>query len=48
MYDHDGHQMGGVVVVTDIDGRKRDELDLAAAKKAAEEANRAKSEFLAN
>ena len=48
MFDHDGHQMGGVVVVTDIDGRKRNELDLAAAKRAAEEANRAKSEFLAN
>ena len=48
MYDHDGRLMGGVAVVTDIDGRKRDELDLAAAKRAAEEANRAKSEFLAN
>jgi PAS domain S-box-containing protein len=48
MHDHDGRLMGGVVVVTDIDGRKRGELDLAAAKQAAEEANRAKSEFLAN
>jgi signal transduction histidine kinase/CheY-like chemotaxis protein/GAF domain-containing protein len=48
MLDADGHRVGAVVVVTDIDGRKRSELQLAAAKEAAEEANRAKSEFLAN
>ncbi|MHC2105470.1 response regulator [Methylobacterium sp. CM6246] len=48
MRDIDGRCIGAVMVVTDIDGRKRDELHLAAAKQAAEEANRAKSEFLAN
>ena len=48
MLDVDGRHVGAVVVVTDIDGRKRDELQLAAAKEAAEGANRAKSEFLAN
>ncbi|WP_313901793.1 GAF domain-containing protein [Methylobacterium sp. J-088] len=44
----DGHPTGGVVVVSDIDARKRSERQLAAAKATAEEANRAKSEFLAN
>lgn len=48
MLDVDGRRVGAVVVLTDIDGRKRSELQLAAAKEAAEEANRAKSEFLAN
>ncbi len=48
MRDDEGRVVGAVVVVTDIDGRKRAELQLAAAKHAAEEANRAKSEFLAN
>ncbi|MCJ2014752.1 ATP-binding protein [Methylobacterium sp. J-076] len=47
MHDDD-RVVGAVVVVTDIDGRKRAEIQLAAAKHAAEEANRAKSEFLAN
>ncbi|WP_162241332.1 MULTISPECIES: response regulator [unclassified Methylobacterium] len=48
MLDADGRRAGAVVVVTDIDERKRGELQLASAKEAAEEANRAKSEFLAN
>ena len=48
MHDPEGRLVGSVVVVTDIDERKRAELLLAAAKNAAEEANRAKSEFLAN
>ncbi|MCJ2064391.1 response regulator [Methylobacterium sp. J-088] len=48
MRDPDGKLVGGVVVVSDIDARKRSEHVLAAAKEAAEEANRAKSEFLAN
>ena len=48
MQDLDGKLVGGVVVVSDIDARKRSEHVLAAAKEAAEEANRAKSEFLAN
>ena len=48
MHDMDGRLTGGVVVVSDIDARKRSEHLLAAAKEAAEEANRAKSEFLAN
>nr|WP_276081821.1 ATP-binding protein [Methylobacterium sp. GC_Met_2] len=48
MHDADGRLTGGVVVVSDIDARKRFERQLAAAKLAAEEANRAKSEFLAN
>ena len=48
MIDVDGRRVGAVVVVADIDGRKRGDLQLAAAKEAAEEANRAKSEFLAN
>jgi len=37
-----------VSIVTDIDHRKKVELELRAAKEAAEAANRAKSEFLAN
>jgi PAS domain S-box-containing protein len=48
MRDLDCKLVGGVVVVSDIDARKRSEHVLAAAKEAAEEANRAKSEFLAN
>ena len=48
MRDADGGLSGAVVVVSDIDARKRSEHVLAAAKDAAEEANRAKSEFLAN
>ena len=48
LLDVDDRRIGAVIVVTDIDGRKRGELQLAAAKDAAEEANRAKSEFLAN
>ena len=48
MRDTDGKLVGAVVVVTDIDARKRSEHVLEAAKEAAEEANRAKSEFLAN
>ena len=48
MYDAQGQRVGGVVVVSDIDARKRSEQALTAAKAAAEEANRAKSEFLAN
>ncbi|MCJ2049824.1 response regulator [Methylobacterium sp. J-070] len=48
MRDPNGALVGGVVVVSDIDARKRSEHVLAAAKEAAEEANRAKSEFLAN
>ena len=48
MRDEEGRVTGGVVVVSDIDARKRSEHLLAAAKEAAEEANRAKSEFLAN
>ena len=48
MRDVNGHLIGGVVVVSDIDARKRAEHVLAAAKEAAEEANRAKSDFLAN
>ncbi|MCJ2018349.1 GAF domain-containing protein, partial [Methylobacterium sp. E-065] len=48
MHDAEGNLTGGVVVVSDIDARKKFEHQLAAAKLAAEEANRAKSEFLAN
>ena len=48
MRDLDGHLLGGVVVVSDIDARKRSEQLLAAAKAAAEEANLAKSTFIAN
>ncbi|TXN01295.1 response regulator [Methylobacterium sp. WL64] len=48
MRDAEGALIGAVVVVSDIDARKRSEHVLAAAKDAAEEANRAKSEFLAN
>uniref|UniRef100_UPI003F885D49 hybrid sensor histidine kinase/response regulator n=1 Tax=Methylobacterium sp. NMS12 TaxID=3079766 RepID=UPI003F885D49 len=48
LHDVGGRLTGGVVVVSDIDARKRFEHQLAKAKEAAEEANRAKSEFLAN
>lgn len=48
MHDADGRLVGAVVVVADIDSRKRTEQQMEAAKAAAEEANRAKSEFLAN
>ena len=48
MLGPDGQLVGGVVVVSDIDARKRFEHVLEAAKETAEEANRAKSEFLAN
>ena len=48
MRDADGRLLGGVVVVSDIDARKRSEHLLAAAKRAAEEANLAKSTFIAN
>ena len=44
----DGRLVGGVVVVSDVDARKRSEQDLAAARDAAEGASRAKSAFLAN
>ena len=48
MREADGRLLGGVVVVSDIDARKRSEHLLAAAKAAAEEANLAKSTFIAN
>ena len=48
MRDADQRLMGGVVVVSDIDARKRSEQLLAAARDAAEEANVAKSTFIAN
>ncbi len=48
MRDADQHLVGGVVVVSDIDARKRSEQLLAAARDAAEEANVAKSTFIAN
>ena len=44
----DGRLVGGVVVVSDVDARKRSEQELAAARDAAESASRAKSAFLAN
>ncbi len=44
----DGALVGAVVVVADIDVRKRSEQALAAARDAAEGASRAKSTFLAN
>ncbi len=48
MRDADQRLVGGVVVVSDIDARKRSEQLLAAARDAAEEANVAKSTFIAN
>ena len=48
MRDSEGQLLGGVVVLSDIDARKRSERMLAAAKHAAEEANLAKSTFIAN
>ncbi len=48
MRDAAGRLVGGVVVVSDIDARKRNEQALAAARDAAEAASRAKSTFLAN
>ena len=48
MRDADQLLVGGVVVVSDIDARKRSEQLLAAARDAAEEANVAKSTFIAN
>ena len=48
MRDAAGRLVGGVVVVSDIDARKRNEQALAAARDAAEGASRAKSTFLAN
>ncbi len=48
MRDADQRLAGGVVVVSDIDARKRSEQLLAAARDAAEEANLAKSTFIAN
>ena len=48
MRDAEQRLVGGVVVVSDIDARKRSEQLLAAARDAAEEANVAKSTFIAN
>ncbi len=48
MRDVGGRVIGGVVVVSDVDARKRAEHLLSAAKAEAEEANLAKSAFLAN
>lgn len=48
MRDPQGNLLGGVVVLSDIDARKKSEQILAAAKLAAEEANLAKSTFIAN
>ena len=46
--DRTGKVVGFVEIVQDLTVRKRAELELQAAKEAAESANRAKSEFLAN
>jgi PAS domain S-box-containing protein len=46
--DADGTPLHTVGIIEDITDRKRIELDLLSAKKAAEEANLAKSQFLAN
>ncbi|RYC29626.1 response regulator [Lichenibacterium minor] len=48
MQGRDGALVGAVVVMSDIDVRKRSEQALAAARDAAEGASRAKSTFLAN
>ncbi len=48
MQGRDGALVGAVVVLSDIDARKRSEQALAAARDAAEGASRAKSAFLAN
>lgn len=46
--DGQGNHVGGVAVFRDVTGRKRAEREWRRAKDAAEAANRAKSEFLAN
>jgi two-component system CheB/CheR fusion protein len=47
LHDAHGNARGAVHVLVDITERKRAEMDLTAAKAAAEEANRAKDDFLA-
>jgi PAS domain S-box-containing protein len=47
-YDRENHFVGHYCFMKNISERKQAEVDLAAAKEAAETANRAKSEFLAN
>src|SRR5688572_31699112 len=43
-----GEVAGSLVILSDITSRKRAEAELKSAKEAAEAANRAKSDFLAN
>ena len=48
LYNHEGERAGAINVFEDITERKRAEGELRRAKEAAESANRAKDEFLAN
>ncbi len=48
LYDSEGHYAGAIESIRDITGRKRNEEALKIAKKQAEAATRATSEFLAN
>jgi PAS domain S-box-containing protein len=48
IHDHAGVLVGAALIADDIASRKRTDAELLAAKEAAEEANRAKSRFLAN